>query len=60
MNRNGSKPSTSKAPAKQVRLEVALSRAVRRVKRMSRAELRQSLVDAGIVGRSGKLTPMYR
>jgi len=60
VKRNGSKNSSVKSPVKPVPLQVALNRAVRRVKGMTRAQLRQSLVDAGIVTRSGKLAPMYR
>ena len=54
--RNGS----IRRPGKPVPLEVAFKRAVRHIKRMSRAEQRQSLIDAGIMTRSGKLAPMYR
>jgi hypothetical protein len=57
---NGSKSSSFKPPIKPLPLEVTLNRAVRRVKRMTRAQLGQSLVDAGIVTRSGKLAAMYR
>ena len=59
MRRNGSKDSF-KSPVKPLPLRVTLNRAVRRVNRMTRVQLRQSLVDAGIVTRSGKLAPIYR
>jgi hypothetical protein len=60
VKRNGSKNSSFKSPVKPLPLRVTLNRAVRRVKHMTRAQLGQSLVDAGIVTRSGKLAPMYR
>jgi hypothetical protein len=59
MKRHGPKNGSLK-PVKRVPLQLALDRAVRRVERMTRAQLSQSLVDAGIVTRAGKLAPMYR
>ena len=60
MKRNGSKTVKIKLRAKPASLEMALSRAVEHAKRMTAAERRQSLIDAGIMTASGKLAPMYR
>ena len=60
MRRNESKNGSLKARVKPVPVQVALNRAVRRVNRMTQSELRQSLIDCGIVTHRGKLAPMYR
>lgn len=60
VKQNGSKQQTAPAQSKPDQLGAALQRAVERVHRMSHEQRVQSLKEAGILTRTGRLASAYK
>jgi signal transduction histidine kinase len=60
VKQNGHRQQAASAPPKPDQVGAALQRAVARIRRMSHQQRVQSLKEAGILTRSGKLSPAYQ